>query len=203
MAGDEKLLYFTGNSIDIRLIPAKPSRIGIWFYELCSKLRNGGQYLLYSRVHHGGECIPVANVANNWATIIQRCGHPQTLLTMDYYYLHNNSKNVLQASGVKFIASFTSNKSNVITNEMKPKVKVPGDWYGIFNPETSISIVYHWCSDERVGQKWVVSNACSKSTCRLIGTNIPLFDLYKITLNVCDKFNRSLHGTGWPHRKGG
>jgi hypothetical protein len=203
VAGDEKLLYFTGNSIDIRLVPAKPSRIGLWFYELCSTLRNGGQYLLYSRVHHGGEYLPVANVVNDWAEIVKRCGHPQTLLTMDSYYLDNISKQVLQDSGVKFVASFSANKFQTITKEMKPKVKVPGDWYGIYHPRTSLSIVYHWCNDDRVGQKWVMSNACTKSTSRYIGTNIPLFDLYKITFNVCDKFNRSLHDTVWPHRKGG
>ena len=68
------------------------------------------------------------------------------------------------------------------------------------NPTNLNSIVYHWCRD-RVGKKWVMSNACVKSRNRLIGTNIPLFDLYKITFNVCDKFNRSLHDTVWPHRK--
>ncbi len=72
-----------------------------------------------------------------------------------------------------------------------------------YNSTNLNSIVYHWCSDDRVGKKWVMSNACVKSRSRLIGTNIPLFDLYKFTFNVCDKFNRSLYDTFWPHRKGG
>jgi hypothetical protein len=203
IAGDEKLLYFTGNSQDIRLVPAKPSRIGLWFYELCSTLRNGGQYMLFSKLHRGGEYTSVSSVVENWIQVIKRLGNEQTLLTMDSYYLDNTSKELLERSGVKYVAAFTSNKFQEITKEMITKVNIPGEWYGIYNPTNLNSIVYHWCSDDRVGKKWVMSNACVKNRSRLIGTNIPLFDLYKVTFNVCDKFNRSLHDTFWPHRKGG
>lgn len=109
VADDDFFIYFTGNYIDIHLVPAKPSRINIWFYELCFNLRNRGQYSLYSRSRHEAEYISIADVVNYWATIVQRCGYPQTLVIMDSYYLDNISKNVIQASGVKFVTFFTSN----------------------------------------------------------------------------------------------
>ena len=37
VAGDEKLFYFTGDSIIIRQVISKPDKIGLWFYELCCK----------------------------------------------------------------------------------------------------------------------------------------------------------------------
>lgn len=55
LAGDEKLLKFTGNSSAIRLCPAKPDRIGLWFYELCCKLSTGRPVLLYMRIHQTDE----------------------------------------------------------------------------------------------------------------------------------------------------
>jgi len=45
VAGDEKLLHFSGNSGDIRLVPSKPDHVGLWFYELCGYLSNGKPFL--------------------------------------------------------------------------------------------------------------------------------------------------------------
>ena len=55
VAGDEKLLHFTGNSGDIRMVLSKPDRVGLWFYELCVKLSNKTSYLLYFKLHHSDE----------------------------------------------------------------------------------------------------------------------------------------------------
>ena len=45
-AGDEKLFHYTGRTKDIRFVPSKPARIGLWFYELAVPLKYGAQYLL-------------------------------------------------------------------------------------------------------------------------------------------------------------
>jgi hypothetical protein len=33
--------------------------------------------------------------------------------------------------------------------------------------------------------------------------SIPIFDLYKLTFSVCDRFNKNLCHRTWPHKKGG
>ena len=50
VAGDEKLLHFTGNSGDIRMVKEKPDRVGLWFYELCALLPNGLPIIVYFRL---------------------------------------------------------------------------------------------------------------------------------------------------------
>jgi len=32
---------------------------------------------------------------------------------------------------------------------------------------------------------------------------VPVFTIYKVTFSACDRFNKALHGTTWPLRKGG
>ena len=51
MSGDEKLFHFTGNSCHIMLVPLKPSRIGLWMYELVTQLGNGLPILIHMRIH--------------------------------------------------------------------------------------------------------------------------------------------------------
>jgi len=58
-AGDEKLLHFTGNSKNIRMILTKPDRVGHWFCELCIKLVNGLSFLLYFRAHLSDPAVGV------------------------------------------------------------------------------------------------------------------------------------------------
>ncbi len=202
-AGDEKLFYFTGKSQDIRLVPHKPSRIGLWFYELCAPLYYGGQYLLFTKLHRNDQYTPVSAIVEIWANIIKSFPEAKTLLTMDSYYLDNQSKRVLDGCGIPYIAAFTSNRFQGITKEMSKKVTNPGEWFGIHNATTSNSVVYHWSREEGVGKKWVMSNAPTKTRSRTIGNLVPLFDLYKVTFSCCDHFNKSLHGTTWPFRKGG
>eukprot|EP00981_Chlorochromonas_danica_P008629 scaffold2247_cov346-Ochromonas_danica.AAC.2 len=38
VAGDEKLFEYKGESGDVRKVPNKPARIGLWFYELTGLL---------------------------------------------------------------------------------------------------------------------------------------------------------------------
>ena len=46
VAGDEKLFFFTGESAFLRLVISKPDRIGLWFYELTCRLRDGSPFLM-------------------------------------------------------------------------------------------------------------------------------------------------------------
>jgi hypothetical protein len=202
-AGDEKLFYFTGKSHDIRLVPHKPGRIGLWFYELCAPLRYGGQYLLFTKLHKNNEYTSVSSIVEIWSNIIKALQCDQTLLTMDSYYLDNSAKLVLEQSGIKYVAAFTANKFQSITNEIKKKVNNPGDWYGIHNSTNLNSIVYHWSPETTVGKKWVMTNSAPKTRSRTIGNLVPVFHLYKMTFSCCDRFNKSLNGTTWPFKKGG
>ena len=95
VAGDEKLFHFTGNSIDIRLVPSKPGHIGLWFYELCCPLKTGKSYLLSAKLHENSEKTTVASVVENWARVVKSIGHSDTLLTFDSYYMSQGSKQVL------------------------------------------------------------------------------------------------------------
>ena len=88
-------------------------------------------------------------------------------------------------------------------NAMKDKVTKPEDKYTIFNPTTQHSTTLYYSPDEKLGKKWVMSNACEHQISNTVGQGVPLFDLYGATFSTCDNFNRSLHDRTWPLRKGG
>lgn len=180
-AGDEKLFHFTGKTKDIRLVPNKPGRIGLWNYELCAPLPHGGQFLLHTRMSHGGETVHVSEIVKKWTDIINQYDRNNTLLTFDSYYMDNSSRKVLADSGVKYVASFSSSRFKAFTDIMTHQVANPGEWTGLYNPETSESVIYHWSNDRNIGKKWVMSNACQKNVKGQNTTSIPLFDLYKVT----------------------
>ena len=62
IAGDEKLLHFTGLSPDVRVVYKKPDRVGLWIYELCVKLSNDLPYMLHDSIGSIGETTPVSDV---------------------------------------------------------------------------------------------------------------------------------------------
>lgn len=120
VAGDEKLLRFTGNSGDIRLIITKPDRIGLWFYELCGSIANNRSYLLYTKMwrvwSQVGETSQVSKIVEDWGTIIKGSGfnnwNTNTILTMDSYYLCNTGRSYLLDNKIKFCAAVTVTVSN-------------------------------------------------------------------------------------------
>jgi hypothetical protein len=75
-SGDEKLSRFTGSSGDSRLVPNKPGRIGLWFYQLCASLRYGNAYLFWCKLHHSnpflGETVPVSSIVESWAKVVKK-----------------------------------------------------------------------------------------------------------------------------------
>ena len=75
VAGDEKLLHFTGNSGDIRMVKSKPDKVGLWFYELCALLPNELQVIVYFRLQRSNprsaETIKTKDILKDWADVIQ------------------------------------------------------------------------------------------------------------------------------------
>jgi hypothetical protein len=55
IAGDEKLLHFTGDSSMIRLVPSKPDKVGFWFFELVATLKSGAPYILHLQLSDAWE----------------------------------------------------------------------------------------------------------------------------------------------------
>lgn len=207
VAGDEKLFHFTGDSGDVRLVISKPDRIGLWFYQLCVPLLNGSSFLLWFRMHHSnsfyGINIPVSDVVKSWANIVQTTGEPNTILTMDSYYLDSAGRSFLRESGVKYIAAITKERFGRLFEILSPKCEKPGDWGGIHNADTKETVVLNWSMDQKVGKKMVMSNAFKKQRRSNLNNIVPVYDVYKITFSACDRFNRGLHDRRWPHKHGG
>ena len=88
VAGDEKLLHFTGNSGYILLVNTKPARIGLWFYQLVACLSMGyltsfiwlwwqptnlgTKRLLRMRLLGCGKRLSTASVCNVFWCLIER-----------------------------------------------------------------------------------------------------------------------------------
>ncbi len=207
VAGDEKLFHFTGNSGDIRLVPSKPDRVGLWFYELCMPLCNGKSYLLYMKLHSTdktyGQTIPVISVVQDWADVVKAKGKPKTLLVFYSYYLDTAGRSYLDRRNVNYVGAITKERFPVIFDKVKDNIQRPGDWCGIHNDTTGESVVYCWDQDTNIGKKLVISNAMKKIESRRSSLIVPIIDLYKVTFKACDVFNKSLHDRTWPHRHGG
>lgn len=97
IAGDEKLLHFTGDSAFIRQIITKPDKIGFWFYEAVCLLGPKVPYMLLTRVQDTcanlDEHIPCDEILKEWGTIAKKyatnnrnCG---PVLVFDSYYTVN------------------------------------------------------------------------------------------------------------------
>lgn len=207
VSGDEKLFHFTGNSGDIRLVPSKPDRVGLWFYEMCMPLRNGKSYLLYMKLHSTdkayGETIPVMTIVQDWANIVKSKGKPNTLLVFDSYYLDGAGRKHLHDENVKYVGAITKERFGALFDKVKDKIQRPGDWYGLHNPQSKESVVYCWDQDINIGKKLVISNAMKLTDSLRSSMIVPIIDLYKITFKACDVYNKNLHDRTWPHRHGG
>ena len=93
VAGDKKLLHFTGNSDHILLINTKPARIGLWFYQLVACLSHGLPYqlclMMMAADKSREESSPVDEVVRVWKTAIDSFG------MCDKYYLFTGFIKVL------------------------------------------------------------------------------------------------------------
>ena len=84
-----------------------------------------------------------------------------------------------------------------LSKTMEGKITRAGEWCGMHNPITCDSIVYHWCSNNDIGKKWVLSNSCEKRVDRSIDSTPQLSPLYKVTFSECDKYNLQLVKCTW------
>jgi hypothetical protein len=215
IAGDEKLLHFTGDSGFIRLVPSKPDRIGLWFFEACCTLTNGLPYLIHGRLCDANPAtnrsIPVHHVVKQWADIsienrpkLETCG---PVVVCDSYYMTTESRKYMNDASVPFIAAVNTAWHTNLMDNMQVKgqhVLKPGDSAAIYSEETHELFVHHWDCDMRVGRKYVLSNAFElKMSSRKLSGVVPAYDYYKLMFNSCDIFNRALHDRKFPFRSGG
>ena len=134
------------------MVLSKPDRVGMWFYQAVTPLSNTSMfssYLLYFRLHHANtlleESIPTSIVVNEWADILRRIGVRRengdgtllTILTFDSYYLCSTGRAQLLEKKIPFVASVTKERFGRLVDKVKEKVERPGQFAGIFRPQTS------------------------------------------------------------------
>ena len=72
IAGDENLFTFHGMSGNVRLVPSKPGKLGLWFYELCARFKSGVPFLLDSYMHDLRDgTIKVSSINRRWIRVIK------------------------------------------------------------------------------------------------------------------------------------
>jgi hypothetical protein len=229
IAGDEELLKFFGQSGYIRLAPAKPDKIGLWFYELVCSLGNRKPYMLHIRLHdselQSNFSVPASDVIKDWALCVrrhdgaaQREWNQAADLCFDAYYATNESRKYLRTMGHRYVCSVKRDNFRQLFGDWCNDVDKPGQWAGRMNElpdnydedptafrETELA-VFKWDRAKGVGQKYSLSNVYFRMT-RKIGAHrsvlVPGYDLYKIGFNGCDQFNRELNDRKYPHRTGG
>ncbi len=157
----------------------------------------------FAKLHTNPECVTVASTVQNWINIMLELSYPETLLTMDSYYIDNTSKKLLHDHDIKYIAGFAAGRFVSIESFCVPKVEKEGDHYSIIHETTGYSVTYYCCPNKKLGKRWEMSNACELQVSSSVTENVPLFDLYRATFSVCDYFNRSLHDCTWPHKTSG
>ena len=212
VSGDEKLFHFTGNSCYIMLVPSKPSRIGLWMYQLVAQLGYGLPILIHMRmmaVESGRrERAPVHDVVRAWRdTILKYSGH--CILVFNLYYFSSDSVTVLEEplpngrpSRVKFVGAVTASKLP-LCDVFQGRVNIPGQWDGLYDSRTGHVLINYYDVDAWLGRKYIMSNAYTQVRRPKNQCVVPVYDDYRVMFDKCDKFNRSLHHCTWPHKSGG
>lgn len=224
-AGDEKLFHFTGNSADIMMVPSKPDKIGFWFYELAISLSCGLAFMVDLRMKYCKRGIEhVDTIVMRWVEAMAQFSEVRPkgcpmMLAFDMYYLSGGTREYLAREetrkDVVVTASCKSSMFRAAEDKLKQAmaretkiVTQPGDWWGIYNPETQESLFRVYDTDKGVGEKLNYStmirevprrNAVDTENRYIRGG----YDYYKQMFDVCDKFNRNLHDKTWPFKCGG
>ena len=224
VAGDEKLFHYTGESGLVRLVPSKPDKIGLWFYELCGCLANGLAFCLFIMLHNSiQQKLTTVSVVSKWVANMRRIDlgadadadavwYPHTVLVFDSYY---TSKEVIemfdqeQNKRVCYLASVTPDRFANLTRFLLPPgyVDEEGASKAAYNEVLKELYVFHWDTQKGVGKKFNFSRGlipCSdKSKVSAKKFEIPGYDTYKTSFACCDDFNKGLHDKVWPHKRGG
>jgi len=160
VAGDEKLLHFTGDSVYIRIVKTKPDRVGIWYYELAVKLQCGRVFVIYIRMNDSNQLkgvhIPVDAVVRDWVDAIQNGGgrvpDPNILLSFDNYYMSNASHELLLSRNQYFVGACKSNTFSELTDETTWKVQKRGDYYVLGRAFSQELFAHVWDLDDSIGK---------------------------------------------------
>jgi hypothetical protein len=214
VAGDEKLLYFTGESIYIRKVVDKPDRIGFWYYELVGLLAGHFPFLLDMKLHdtnlQEGVDNPVHLIVNRWVDVLEgsenRARDPDTLLIFDNYYFSMASQQALRQRQAKYIAACKSNTFNDLSRVVEGRLTQIGDHCGLYNAEHNELFLHVWDATASVGKKYCFSNAFTPVDGiapvhfrRLV----PAYDWYKKGFMLCDTFNQHMNHQKFPYKCGG
>lgn len=165
LVGDEKLLRFTGDSGYIRLVPSKPDRVGLWFFELVVTLNNGCPYLVHTMLSKSnpsaGENIPVNTVVREWAKVakffMEEKKSKPPILTFDSFYTDNEGRRYLNENGYLFIGSVQTSRFRNLMDQLAEHadmVDKPGQ-----TSDTNELFVHHWDILTDIGKKYVLSHA--------------------------------------------
>jgi hypothetical protein len=207
IAGDEKLLHFTGSSGFVRKVPNKPDKLGIWHYELAVSLSDGSPFLIYTRTHDSdhsvGVKVPTAEVIEEWAKIIVDSSSFHTILVADSYYLDLAGLQYLRDNNVKFVCGVQKNRFADLAAATSSAVTSSGMSAVLANTNASEVFVDCWDKNTSIGRKFVLTNAFSHKKKRGKPHVLVGYDAYKIAFSLCDHFNRELHDRTWPHKHGG
>ena len=212
VSGDKKHFHITGNSCYIKFVPSKPSRIGLWMYQLVAQLSNGLPILIHMRMQAVetalGERAPMHQVVRDWRSVIESFSH-RCILVFDSYYFSADSVNVLEEplasdrpSRVKFIGAVTPTKFP-LCEAFQGRVTIPGQWYGLYHRDTGHLLVHYYDVDASFGRKYVLTSAYTQYSRPHDKTVVPVYDDYRVLFDKCDKYNRRLYHCTWPHKSGG
>lgn len=204
-AGDEKLFHWTGESSWLRMCPNKDDYIGLWFYMLAIRLLNGLSILIYTKSHTVetslGGTIHCATVVSEWADVVKaKTVDNKTLLVADSYYLDRLGWQILQNKKIPYICAIQQCRFQELADKAKTKSKHEGDTAMMYNEKTKDMLVTHWYAEAKIGRKFVMSNAYTKTAGNTRKGFVPGCDDFSLMFNTCDHFNREMHDKTWPHR---
>jgi hypothetical protein len=204
IAGDEKLLHFTGDSSCIRKVPSKPDDVGLWFYELCCKTVSGEAYMLHFQLADSSGSNLVSDIVKKWMNISRRF-IPKPLLVYDSYYTDQKGRNYGLETGVRYIGAVNSVRFpsliDIVDENVSPTINT-GETQAIFKQSSSELFIRH--KDKQGKVKHALSNAYRKSTSTRSGVGVrPIYDAYQKAFNICDIYNKFMKNRLFCFRTGG
>lgn len=141
------MFHYTGDSHLVRLVPSKPDRVGLWFYQLAGKFSNNLPYLLNTFVHDNSEgAVKVVEVVQRWINVFATVPNSdKCYLAFDSYYRN-----------IRFTASAQGDRFSALVRTVRPPGKSPElrEWKGIYNTTTGETFVYHYDTQKGVGVKY-------------------------------------------------
>jgi len=214
IACDEKLLHATGDSIYIMKVPSKPDVVGFWYTEEAVRLLRGLGFVIGIGINDSnsfdGDHVFVHDIVADWvAAAGSREGYvrdPEIVIVFDSYYMYNGTRQVLLDNNQKYIAATKKNVFGELTSEVEGHVHYPGEWYGLYNFDSSELFLNVWDPNPAIGKKITMINAfriVDGPPPERLKKSIPPYDCYKATFSLVDRINYDLGKHKFPHKSGG